>query len=477
LRQIVQATREVLLDAYDARAWGEALAASGEAGQDFLKELLLDPTPWIYLGAAYGLACQPIPDRDLEVLAELLSFHPLPEVRVVAAEIRADSQLPDPLGVSARLLTNSQTRAQMDGWLWSLACEDLPPEELPTILRNIEEEGNPDPEDIATLLEESSHPLAVPLLASRLLTAAEEQRGSFLDALERREAPLDRETLARFDLSMAADRVLILRAQEGEAQAQEGVFERILSGALGAEELAAPEQTLLCQALIPRALDALKDAPAPRWARILSHLRRVLPPRQRSPTPREWLRHEDPLVCQQAYLNLLESPAPADRKRLRAQLPGATSEIKLGLLEHLNRLPPVPDQAPIWNLTHDQDSRVRFQAFVVLLSWATEPQSCPLLRRALQDGFAPNRAEFLSLAREEKLPVEVAQIHLLLFDVLPGVRAEAAQLLVEYPSAETIDWLQNCLQEERVPWVRTLLMRLLQDLAKKNTDHPEVAQQ
>lgn len=465
LRQIVEATRPGLLDGYDARSWGEALAASGEPGIPFLKELLLSPHPWVRLGAGYALVCQPLPDPDLEVVAEILSFDPDPEVRANSIELRAESDLGDPLGICVRLLSDPETRNHLDGWLWTLACEVLPPESVPPLLRELDEQEHPDPEDVATLLEESQHPLALPLLQSRLLTSSGEERSIFLEALERQGRTPDPEVLQGIPLDEAPDRVLVLRAQTGDTEAARLLFQRMRRGELGSDALDASDGVLVGQALVPLALEVLASQDLLERARVLHHLRRFVPPAQRPPRGTRGLGAGELLIRQETLLDLLEGLVPRTPAQLRDLVRNVDSELKLAVLDRLTLLPPPPERSPVEILARDDDSRVRYRAYLLLLGWSPQEEHHRWLQEALEDSFGPNRSELLLHLRSEDLPVPEALLRDLLWDALPAARAEAARLVAERLVRTGPEHLRERLEVERTPWVRTLLVALVQATA------------
>lgn len=457
LRQLIAATAEALEDPYDARDWGEALAAAGPEARPVLREVLLDPRPWVRMGAAYGLASLAEEDHELETLADIVSFDPDPSVRVNAVELRSESSLSDPGGVAARLLEDPATQPYFDTWLWSFACEALPAHELPGVLRRLEAHQSMDCYDAAELLGSSQHPLAVQLLLSRLYTADAEARAVYLEALEHKGVDIREPATRLFEVHDAPPRVLVLRASLGEEEALAALFEGMLSGTVPSQDLEGDEADLVRKALLPRALARLEGADLETWAILMSHFRDQLPPERRGLPAPGLFEHPNPQVVQEFAIELLESASPEARAGLARFLADAPTEVVLPVLESLGARPPPPDPDLVRPLLASEDPRLRGRARRVLLGWLRGHAAGSLLLEGLTDPYAPNRAEALMVARVHSLPVDLDPVRPLLFDSLDETRAEAARMLVERDPRRALPWLEEALEDEPTIWVAEIL--------------------
>jgi hypothetical protein len=472
LRQLVEATTEWLESPFDAREWGEALSVGGTAAVPFLRGLLGDERPMVRLGAAFGLADLTSTDEELEVLADLVAFDPEPGIRVNAVELRSDSGLEDPYEVTRRLLTDPSCLPYFDGWLWSYACQALPPAALPEVLRTLPEAGPVDAYDEAELLALSDHPLAEQILRSRLHTADAEAQGIYLDALEERGVDPGPELLDCFAGDASPPRALVLRARSGDEEAQVRLLAAIAAGRVPWEDLLGAEEDLVRTALVPRVLAALADAAPEARARLTAHFRDVLPASSVPPPPSQSLLDDDPIVAREAALDLLESPVPARRTELLRRLPDLGDGAKVALLERLCERGRPEDAAVAAVLRDDPDQLVRGRARRLQLLTLPAAEAAGPLREALAAWEGTTRAHGLAAARARQLPLEAAVVRPMLFDAHSDVRVEAARLLAERESTRGRDWIREALGEERTVWVRDAFEEILRGLEEAATPRP-----
>lgn len=471
LSMLVDATADGLEDPFDAKDWGEALALARPEAEVYLRSLLGDPRPMVRLGAAFALASTDGEGLEpeviaLETLADLLAFDPDPVVRVHALEIREDVDEPDRYRVVPRTVSDPGLHPYMDGWHWTFAAQSLEPEDLPEVLKALDASDHVSAAEIAEILEESAHPLAVPLLRSRLFTHDEDDRVAYLDALESRGVEPDAEVLALFPRDNPPPRVLMLRAQAGDEHALDLLFDGLVSGHLPPDMLVLERDELLISALVPRALAALPGADLARRCRLLRIFRHRIPPERRPAPDPSGFESADAEVLRETALDHMVRARPEDLDLIAGLLHGEVAELQAPLIDALRDAPATVAAALAPRLLDAPSPAVRRAGLRSLAEHGDDAARGEGLRRMLDDADGWVRADALRECRMLGLSLAPSSVASMLADAHDEIRGEAVRYLAQRYGTRALPALRAAAQHERTGWVRALLEDEVRRLAR-----------